>query len=83
MDREMVAGRPAIRMRGHVSLENNGGFVEIALDLDLEADGKTIDASAWRGIGLDIFGNNEEYNTHLRTADLTRPWQSLPAKLPR
>jgi hypothetical protein len=27
MVREQVAGRPAIRMRGDVSLENNGGFV--------------------------------------------------------
>ena len=50
MVREMVAGRPAIRMRGDVSLENNGGFIQIALDL--AADGKAIDASAWRGIEL-------------------------------
>src|SRR5271166_926849 len=74
MVREMVAGRPAIRMRGDVSLENNGGFVQIALDL--AADGKAIDASAWRGIELDVFGNDEEYNIHLRTEGLTRPWQS-------
>ena len=74
MVREMVAGRPAIRMLGDVSLENNGGFVQIALDLT--ADGKAIDASAWRGIELEVFGNNEEYNIHLRTDDLNRPWQS-------
>ena len=74
MVREMVAGRPAIRMLGDVSLENNGGFVQIALDLT--ADGKAIDASAWRGIELEVFGNDEEYNIHLRTDDLTRPWQS-------
>ena len=74
MHRETVAGRPAIRMRGDVSLENNGGFVQIALDL--AADGKAMDASAWRGIELDVFGNDEEYNIHLRTEDLTRPWQS-------
>jgi hypothetical protein len=74
MVREMVAGRPAIRMRGDVSLENNGGFVQIALDL--AAGGKAIDASAWRGIELEVFGNDQEYNVHLRTDDLTRPWQS-------
>jgi hypothetical protein len=74
MVREIVAGRPAIRMRGDVSLDNNGGFVQIALDL--AADGKAIDASAWRGIELDVFGNDQEYNVHLRTDDLTRPWQS-------
>jgi hypothetical protein len=43
MVRETVAGRPAIRMRGDVSLENNGGFVQIAIDL--APDGKAVDAS--------------------------------------
>ena len=33
MVRELVAGRTAIRMREDVSLESNGGFVQIALDL--------------------------------------------------
>jgi hypothetical protein len=74
MVREMVAGRPAIRMRGDVSLEDNGGFIQIALDLAV--DGKAIDASAWGGIELDVFGNDEGYNIHLRTEGLTRPWQS-------
>jgi len=31
MVRDAVAGRAAIRMRGDLSLENNGGFVQIAL----------------------------------------------------
>ena len=74
MVREMVEGRPAIRMRGDVSLENNGGFVQISLDLS--PDGKAVDLSAWSGIELDVLGNKEEYGVHLRTADLTRPWQS-------
>jgi hypothetical protein len=51
-------GRPAIRMQGNVSLENNGGFVQIAIDLS--PDGKALDASPWRGIELDVFGNSEE-----------------------
>jgi hypothetical protein len=74
MIREMVAGRPAIRMRGDVSLENNGGFVQISLDL--APDGEAVDVSAWSGIELDVFGNGEEYSVHLRTSDLDRPWQS-------
>jgi Complex I intermediate-associated protein 30 (CIA30) len=74
MVRERVAGRPAIRMRGDVSLENNGGFVQIAIDL--APDGKGVDASAWQGVEFDVFGNGEEYSIHLRTEDLTRPWQS-------
>ena len=74
MSRELVSGRKAIRMRGNVSLENNGGFVQISLDLD--PDGKAVDVSSWNGLALDVFGNGESYAMHLRTADLSRPWQS-------
>ena len=74
MVRETVEGRPAVRMRGDVSLENNGGFVQIALDL--APDGRAVDVSAWSGLELDVFGNGEEYSVHLGTSDLTRPWQS-------
>ncbi|MCE6967613.1 CIA30 family protein [Cereibacter sphaeroides] len=72
--RETVSGRPAIRMRGGVSLENNGGFLQIALDLG-EA-GAPVDASAWTGIKLDVIGNGQTYNLHLRTTDIQRPWES-------
>jgi Complex I intermediate-associated protein 30 (CIA30) len=74
MVRDAIGGRSAIRMCGDVSLENNGGFVQIALDLS--PDGGVVDASAWSGIELDVFGNGEEYGVHLRTHALTRPWQS-------
>ena len=74
MVRDAVADRPAIRMRGDVSLENNGGFVQIVLDLS--PDGGVVDASGWSGIELDVFGNGEEYGVHLRTDALNRPWQS-------
>ena len=74
MRREEVQGRKAIRMQGDVSLENNGGFIQIALDL--APDGAPVDASCWSGIELDVLGNGESYNLHLRTADVTRPWQS-------
>ena len=68
ISREIVGGRPAIRMRGAVSLENSGGFVQIAIDLT--PDGKAKDAGDWGGVKLDVFGNGEEYNVHLRTEDL-------------
>lgn len=74
MTRETVDGRAAIRLQGDVSLQNNGGFVQISLDF--RPDGGSIDASAWRGIELDVFGNGEEYAVNLRTSDLNRPWQS-------
>ena len=39
-------------------------------------DGKAKDASSWASVELDVFGNGEEYNIHLRPDDLTEPWQS-------
>ena len=74
MARETVQGRAALRLRGSVSLENNGGFVQMALDLDPQ--GRAIDAGGWRGIEIEALGNGEQYNLHLRTADVLRPWQS-------
>jgi hypothetical protein len=74
MRREEVQGRTAIRMQGDVSLESNGGFIQIALDL--APGGALVDASGWSGIEIDVVGNGESYNLHLRTADVMRPWQS-------
>lgn len=74
MSREVVGGRSAIRLRGDVRLENNGGFVQMALDLSPESG--VVDASAWSGIELDAYGDGQDYGMHLRTSDLTRPWQS-------
>lgn len=74
MTREPVAGRPALRMRGAVSLENNGGFIQIALDL--APDKGVVDVRPWTGIEMDVFGNGERYSLHLRTTDVVRPWQS-------
>lgn len=74
MDRETVGGRDAYRMRGAVSLENNGGFIQMALDL--APDGTAVNASAFTGIALNVLGNGETYNLHLRTTDVNRPWQS-------
>ncbi|WP_068115858.1 CIA30 family protein [Tropicimonas marinistellae] len=74
MSRELVAGRNAVRMRGDVSLENNGGFLQVALDLGEAGD--EVDASRWTGIRIDVFGNDQTYNLHLRTSDIRRPWES-------
>jgi Complex I intermediate-associated protein 30 (CIA30) len=74
LTRETIAGRGAIRMRGAVSTENNGGFIQIAFDLD--TDGGFVDASAFTAIAVDVFGNDEAYGAHLRTTAMTRPQQS-------
>lgn len=74
MARENIAGRPAVHMRGDVSLENNGGFIQISLDL--APDAETFDASGWIGFEIDVYGKCAEYDFRLRTSELTRPWQS-------
>ncbi|MCG6937562.1 MAG: CIA30 family protein [Gammaproteobacteria bacterium] len=70
-----------LRMRGDVSTENNGGFLQIALSLsDLSQSGNgAFDASAYDGIELEVAGNNESYNIHIRTSGLWLPWQSYRA----
>jgi hypothetical protein len=69
-----IDGRPAARMRGAVSTENNGGFIQIAMDL--APDGGAYDASGFTGVGIEVSGNGESYGVHLRTTDMVRPQQS-------
>ncbi|MGJ8627850.1 MAG: CIA30 family protein [Sulfitobacter sp.] len=72
---EDIAGRPAARLTGQVSLENNGGFVQMAFDL--RPGGGALDASDFTGLEIDVYGNGEVYDLRLRTTALTRPWQSF------
>ncbi len=74
ISREEVSGQLALRLQGDVSLDNNGGFIQAALPL--ATGGETFDASHYAGIELSIYGNNQDYSLHLRTDELTRPWQS-------
>ena len=74
IDEETLHGRKAIRMRGKVSTENNGGFLQITLDFDPKTE--SFDASSFTGVEVDVRGNNQNYSAHLRTAELSRPQQS-------
>ncbi len=74
-ERMTLAGRDATRLTGDVSLDNDGGFVQMAFDLT--PDGGTMDASAYTGIEITIRGNDEAYDLRLRTDQLERPWQSF------
>ena len=62
-----------LHLKGNVTTENNGGFLQIARDLTISESSDAIKAS---GIRLLARGNNEIYNLHLRTSDMTLPWQS-------
>jgi len=76
--RDTIDGRPCLRLRGDVRLENNGGFIQAALDLS--PSGASVDASSYSGLRLVVRGNGEGYSLHLRTPDNTRPWQSYRAQ---
>ncbi|MGF1612886.1 MAG: CIA30 family protein [Gammaproteobacteria bacterium] len=70
---DTLAGRPCVRLTGEVRLDNNGGFIQLALELAQEG---LLDASDFAGLHLVVYGNGEQYNAHLRTSDLRLPWQS-------
>jgi hypothetical protein len=63
----IVGGKNSVRLSGRVTRESNGGFIQMAMyfgNRDAELDG-----SAYAGIELQVYGNNEDYNVHVRTAD--------------
>ena len=78
MTRAGFGGRHCLRLTGDVRLENNGGFIQAALDL-APAD-SVLDASGFEGLRMVASGNAERYGLHLRTPDCRRPWQSYRAE---
>jgi hypothetical protein len=71
-----IEDQQCLRMRGDVKLENNGGFVQAALNL---SDRTVKDIETYTGLMLQVYGNDQEYNIHLRTTDVWLPWQSYRA----
>ncbi len=76
MQRREENGRTVLCMTGDVSLENDGGFVQVNIDL---SPGGRLDASGFAGVRLVARGNGEVYNLHLKTAATRMPWQSYRA----
>lgn len=69
-------GKACVCLAGDVSTANNGGFIQIALDLDEDVAARAAD---YDGVVLRVLGNSEAYNLHLRSSDLWLPWQSYRA----
>lgn len=74
---ETLGDKRCLRLRGQVSLENRGGFVQAALPLVRQ--GGAFDAGAYQGIRLWVRGNGAGYYVHLRTEDTRLPWQYYEA----
>jgi hypothetical protein len=66
-------GETFARMTGTVSTDNNGGFIQMRLDLPAGA------AAGATGIRLRVRGNSERYFVHLRTSGTRLPWQYYQA----
>lgn len=75
---ERDGGRHWLRLRGRVRLENQGGFIQMGIDL--APGGGPVDLSGWLGVRLVVRGNGERYGCHLRTTACQRPWQSYRAE---
>lgn len=73
---ELSDNQRCLRMRGDVRLDNNGGFIQAALDLPEDV---LLNIRTYSGLTIAVYGNNEDYNIHLRTLDNSRPWQSYRA----
>ena len=67
---EKVDGEMCYRMTGDVSTKNNGGFIQIRAKLNPEINSKDYD-----GIYVKVYGNEKNYNLHLRTGLTLAPWQ--------
>lgn len=63
-----IDGRPCMRLTGTVSTRG-GGFIQLALDLG-ENRRTPFDGTPYTGLELDVYGNDEDYNCHLRTTDV-------------
>ena len=69
-----------LHMSGKVSLENNGGFIQVRRKISGKE--KYFDASRYLGVRLDVKGDGNEYAVHLRTSSTWLPWQFYQAKFP-
>ena len=67
---EKIDGKMCYRMTGDVSTKNNGGFIQIRAKLSPEINSKDYD-----GIYVKVYGNEKNYNIHLRTGLTLAPWQ--------
>lgn len=66
-----------MRLEGTVKLDNNGGFIQVALPL--KKGWSSLDASDFKGIRIRVQGNGEPYAIHLRSNQTFLPWHYFAA----
>lgn len=82
--REVLDGKLANVLRGKVSLENNGGFVQMATDLALDPSvSRTVDMSDYDGVEIGVIylgeDSEEDFNVHLKNDSCQRQFSSYRA----
>ena len=70
---ESQKGQTFARMTGRVSTKNNGGFIQMQMDL------RTPPREGAVGVRLMVRGNDQGYFVHLRTRGSVLPWQYYQA----
>jgi hypothetical protein len=66
-------GQSHAHMTGRVSTENNGGFIQMRMELPEAAPAEAT------GVRLIVRGNGQQYFVHLRTGGSRLPWQYYQA----
>ena len=77
---ESEEGNNFLHLSGNVSLENNGGFIQVRLRLDEKK--RPFDASEYSGIALRVRGKDRGYYVHLRTTRTVFPWSYYAQEFP-
>lgn len=69
-------GSACTRLTGRTRLENNGGFVQMKLDIEPAQA-----LAGFRGLFLELCGPAHAYDLRLKTTQLEKPWQSFRGDL--
>ena len=67
--------RKYYRMVGNVTTENNGGFIQMRVEIK-----PSIPSNSYQGVYLETFGNMFKYAIHIRTPYTKLPWQYYSSK---
>lgn len=64
-------------LSGRTSLENNGGFLQMKLDVEASWP-----CAEYAGMFIELCGAAHDYNLNVKTSQLEKPWQSFRCTLP-
>ncbi|MFN3579896.1 MAG: CIA30 family protein [Pseudomonas sp.] len=69
-------GSPCSCLSGRTSLENNGGFIQMKLEIE-----PSWSCADYAGLFIELCGAAHDYNLNVKTTQLNKPWQSFRTTL--